>query len=255
MSKNRKHTIATSFGSKSGQYNDHAPIQIKAAARLASLIKNDTADNILEIGCGTGLHTKHLLKKFPDSQLTITDISHDMITQCQNILSHPANADFTQADGETICENETIASKRYDVITTSMAIQWFTHPLKAIDSWYNLLNDGGTIYYSTIGPDNFPEWQKTIDELGLSTGTLPKIDMPGIFTEDFIKIEYGSSRNFLSELKAIGAATPRNGYSPLGSGSLRNLLKVLDSKYNGAMSWHIIYGKLSADSLKNSPAR
>ncbi len=255
MQQDRKHTIATSFGQKAEQYNAHTPVQAKVAEKLASLIETTQTNSILEIGCGTGLHTQQLLNNFPDSHFTITDISKEMIARCRHNLPCSNRHLFRQCDGEKASQDEIVKNRTYDIITTSMAMQWFTDPLTTLKSWLPLLAENGHIYYATLGPDNFPEWQETLADLKLSTGTLPSNKFPSIIAEETIKIEYGSAHSFLKELKAIGASTPKVGYKPISANNLRKALNKFDRDHNGTISWHIIYGKLSADSLKNIPAR
>ena len=47
--------IGRNFSKYAHTYDNHAQLQKLMAGKLASFLPNDTPDQILEIGCGTGL--------------------------------------------------------------------------------------------------------------------------------------------------------------------------------------------------------
>ena len=53
--------IALNFSKHARGYDRYARLQKIMADRLASFLPNIMPDKVLEIGCGTGLFTKHLL--------------------------------------------------------------------------------------------------------------------------------------------------------------------------------------------------
>jgi len=55
--------IGRNFSKYAPTYDTHAQLQKLMAEKLASFLPNDTPEQILEIGCGTGLFTKYLLAK------------------------------------------------------------------------------------------------------------------------------------------------------------------------------------------------
>ena len=53
--------IASNFSKYARSYDRHARLQKMMAERLASFLPKEIPNKVLEIGCGTGLFTKHLL--------------------------------------------------------------------------------------------------------------------------------------------------------------------------------------------------
>ena len=59
----RSAAIAARFGAKADVYEDHAGLQAAIAARLAKHLPDVDAPKVLELGCGTGLLSRHLAEK------------------------------------------------------------------------------------------------------------------------------------------------------------------------------------------------
>ena len=65
MLSNRSAAIAQSFGARAASYEEHADLQRTVAKRLARLLPPLAAPRVLELGCGTGLFSRHLLARYP----------------------------------------------------------------------------------------------------------------------------------------------------------------------------------------------
>ena len=70
--------IIESFSKYARSYDRYAILQRSMAERLASYLPETTPPHIIELGCGTGLFTRHLLT-LPIKNLTLNDISSAMI--------------------------------------------------------------------------------------------------------------------------------------------------------------------------------
>ncbi len=56
----------------------------------------------------------------------------------------------------------------------------------------------------------------------------------------------GGALSFLRAMKSVGGVTPRPGYRPLAPGALRRAIRALDARHGGRVTWHIVYGGLTA---------
>lgn len=242
--------------------NNHQGIKPSSKTPLSPL--SDTAPlSILEIGCGTGHLSTHLLNQYPEASLTITDFSEPMLSIAKNKISSMLqerdanNADqqlisrtkpqFQKLNPETDLINHSGAvQNKYDLIVSSMAIHWFENCEHTLNLISKQLKPNGNLYISTIGPECFPEWRETLKSLNLPLGlrTLPPLN--NIIHEETITKSYGSAANFLTELKKTGAHSPRPGYKPLTPNQLRTAMTKLDEKYNGSLTWHIQYARFGS---------
>ncbi len=237
----KNQTIANRFAKNALIYDSHASLQREIAGTLALCLPNDYPKNILEIGSGTGLLTSHIIETYPETPITISDLTPEMIAICMEKFHKFSNVKFSVLNGECIEARET-----YDLIAASMTIHWFTDMRAALTNIQECLSPGGNFYFSTIGPACFPEWRKALTALGLDIGIRDVPDLPGIFHKETITINYGSPLEFLKSLSRVGAHTPRNNYTKLTRRELISAMNRLDEDSQSNVTWEILYGKISA---------
>ncbi len=239
-----KALVVDRFSAKAADYDGHAEIQKLVAARLALALPKVKRPDVLEIGCGTGLFTSHLLAAYPDGRFDITDLSEVMLHQCEKRFPAAKRLRYAVMDGE-----QPNFTGRYDVIALSMTAQWFDDPSKSIAGLRTLLKPTGHLLYSTIGPNLFPQWRAVLQGLGLACGLLPMPNLPGEISEEYYPFRFESGVQFLDGLRQTGASTPRRGYQSLSGGELRKAMRLFEQKADCRADWHILYGKLAVCSL------
>ena len=80
-------TVAASFGARAASYELHAEMQRAIAARLAGFLPDVARPRVLELGCGTGLFSRHLITRYPDGRFTFSDLTPAMLEQCRQALA------------------------------------------------------------------------------------------------------------------------------------------------------------------------
>ena len=237
MTLNRKKQIENNFGQNLHAYEDNAQVQDIVAQNLCDLVETENPLNILEIGCGTGLLTKKLISKFPKSKILATDISDLMVSHSQEKFKSCDNVSFQKMDGEDI-----ILNQKFDLIVSNMTFQWFEYSYHSIDKMKSFLNQNGHLYFSTIGQNNFKEWQEALNALSLNNGLLKTPKYQDVVKEENHSVSYCNTKGFLQSLKKIGAHLPNKDYSKLSARELSKACKLCDEKYSSNISWHILYG-------------
>ena len=110
--------IIASFSKYAHSYDRYALLQKSMAERLASYLPEKPPSHILELGCGTGVFTNHLLT-MPINKLTLNDISSVMIDTLKSRLKIPSNTKFIIGNAEKISLDKT------DLICANAVFQWF----------------------------------------------------------------------------------------------------------------------------------
>jgi malonyl-CoA O-methyltransferase len=233
----RKTIISKRFSKSASTYDSNSALQNAVAERLCEIMPTENVKHILEVGCGTGNFTRRLIDKYPDARLDITDISNEMLMSCADKYKNSDGLKFEVMDGEYI-----VTDRAYDIIASSMSLQWFDNPIEGIARQRAHIAPGGSVVYATLGPDNFPEWRNTLEALRMPAGLLQMPQLPGCIFEERIQVDYGNARNFLAVLKATGAHQPRAGYRPLSPSALKHACAEFDRMYAGRITWHIVYG-------------
>jgi malonyl-CoA O-methyltransferase len=243
MPYDRNIAIALSFEARAEAYELHADLQRSIADRLALLLPPLEAPRVLELGCGTGLLSRHLLAQYPDGNFVFTDLAKTMLEQCRLNLGVQARqrARFTQMDGNW----PDAALGSFDLIATSMALHWLSDPVASVARLRSLLAPHGLLLFAALGPESFAEWRSVLWAKGLPNGVITSPSLPGIVAEERSIVD-ASTLAFLRRMKRVGSATPREGYDKLSAGQLRHAIRECDARTGGRITWHIVYGRLGA---------
>src|SRR4029077_14421819 len=119
MLSRRSAEIAASFGARVKSYERHAGLQRAVADRLAGLLPERRQPNVLELGCGTGLFSRHLLARYPEGRFVLTDAAPAMIAECRRNL---AAADQARISFEVMDAGEAGGHAALDLIVSSMTL-------------------------------------------------------------------------------------------------------------------------------------
>lgn len=255
----RKAAIAAAFGKAAPCYEEHAAVQRITAERLVERVARlplPPRPRVLEIGCGTGFLSRALRERIGPADWLLTDLSPDMLARCRAALGDPIDSAFRIMDGE-----QPDLDGPFDLIVSSLALQWFRDPAAALARWAGLLVPGGRIAVATLAADSFREWREAHHALGLEAGiptyptrhTLDRLwpaGGEGSVEEERLLRRHADGLEFLAELKGIGAHLPAEGRRPLPPGALRRVLRRLDRPEGLTMTHHIAYGLFRKDGAR-----
>ncbi|MCW8916765.1 MAG: methyltransferase domain-containing protein [Magnetovibrio sp.] len=244
----QKSRIAQAFSNSADSYEQASQLQAEVAKEVATLALADLPSNprVLEIGCGTGGLTKHLLTQVEGGSFLITDIAPNMVEKCREACVDK-RARYLRMDGE----HPALEGQEFDLIVSSLAMQWFADLAAGIERLTAHLVPGGRLVFSTLAHETFANWRTAHTELGLKDGT-PIYPTPqqvdGMWPEggqgqvsvDLIKREYEDAQTFARRLKTIGANTPAQGHRPLSPKNFRKISAHLGRNF--VDHYHIVYG-------------
>ncbi len=253
-----KRRIAEKFGRAAKSYDASANLQQLVASRTR-LGLPELADNavILDMGCGTGKETLALRNRYPENVMAGLDLSDGMLTFAQK---QPALVDCKWIVGDI--EELPFAEETFDLIFSSLAIQWCESLSEVLAQVYRVLKPGGWFVFSTLAAGSLFElqtaWRNVDDEIHVNSYETFERQMHCVAAEEFQIISlhqrmetlyYPAVLNLLREIKALGANTVvgSDNQSLLGRRTLRQLesgyLPFQISKGLPA-SYQVIYGVL-----------
>ncbi len=239
-------SLIDSFSKHAKTYDRYAQLQKSMAERLASLLPTPLPDRVLEIGCGTGLFTRHLLTQ-PAKQLVLNDIAPGMLEILSNSLTLPKNIKICSGNAERIHFENT------DLICANAVFQWFQSPQETLEKLNQALTINGRLIFSAFGPQTLIEfrqaanlespidlykketWARMVRDSGFAIKTCDV---------EIRKIFFSSSMTLLKNLQQIGAAPIRM----VKTGGLRKLMRDYDSKFSTTQgvyaTWELFYFSL-----------
>jgi malonyl-CoA O-methyltransferase len=235
----RSAEIAARFGARAESYEAHAGLQAAVAQKLAAHLPDLSAPTVLELGCGTGLLSRHLLARYRGGRFVLTDVSSAMIAECRRNL---ADINRPRVRFE-VMDAGYPGGGDFDLIVTSMTLHWLPDPVASLERLRTLLSPKGVLMFASLGPDSFAEWRTVLDSEGLPSGIPHLPAMPGVIEKEYLTPDK-DSLSFLRRIKAIGGLTPQEGYRALPPGALRRAIRATNLRFGGRVTWHIVYGRL-----------
>ena len=126
--------------------------------------------NVLELACGTGRVTKHILSNLSsDATLVATDISEDMMTIAKRNIK-ASNVTWQVVDMSDIPFDE----GSFDTVICQFGLMFAADKLKSLKEIRRVLKPGGQLLLNTWGNlDNNPIWQISFNLFAAYFGEMP----------------------------------------------------------------------------------
>lgn len=217
------------FALKADSYEAHAQVQADAANWLAQwLPQNNRNIQVLELGAGTGLYTRHLAQHY--DKLTSTDLAPEMLRICQQQIPHPA---YQIQNAWEPLPNPGL----WDLLTACSLLQWAPDPVEVLARWSKALAPQGRIITAFFiaptlkemeavtghpGPVHWRDattWQSIFQAAGLQTLRLE---------EQTRQYSFSSAMHFWKTLHGTGATVSRQ----LKPASLLRFFRQYEERFN-----------------------
>ena len=166
--------IKNHFKKSIDKYERHGIVQALMADKLVAALRGDDFENILELGCGSGLLTKKLVENVNYKEYYANDIVDKSKVYLDKILKDYV---FLCGDAQKINVN-----RKFDLIISNALFQWFGKLEKVLNHYSNKLKSGGIIAFTTFGQDNYKEIKSLT---GLSLDYMCVEEIEKIVTEQF----------------------------------------------------------------------
>ena len=101
--------------------------------------------DILEVGSGIGTFTEKLIRRYPNSHLTPTDISDSYIKNLKEKYSNNKNISAYRLDLNNKADFESIGYEKFDSILAINVLEHVENDEFALDQLYNMLKDKGRL--------------------------------------------------------------------------------------------------------------
>jgi malonyl-CoA O-methyltransferase len=244
-----KELVRKHFNRHAFEYDRFSEVQSIMADRLIMLLReqypDSTFNNILELGCGTGILTEKLLNLFPGARITAVDISPAMINKTkEKLVNRTDSVTYLTGDAELMYPT-ILTGERFDLVISNAVFQWFTQPKATIQAYVNHLFNRGVLAFATFGPRTFFELHESYhaaEELlslshpphGLSFGDRAywaRILDPLFWQQEVYRVYFPTVRDFLYSVKRIGAGNSSRGRGASGGVSGKGLLAAMESIY------------------------
>ena len=210
-----KRQVRLAFDRAATTYDDFAALQYEVADRLLERLDviKLKIQTVLDIGCGTGYCTRALGKHYKRAEIIGLDLAPAMVGVARERITGQRKSLYLAGDAECL----PIAANSIDLIFSNLALQW-CDPDAVFNEFARVLRPGGTILFSTFGPDTLHELRKAWREVNETPHVHDLIDMhdlgdalmragmvePVMDREDLI-LDYADVAAMMRDLKGVGA--------------------------------------------------
>ncbi len=126
-----------------------------------------TPTRILDLGCGPGADLPGFAQRYPGSPRIAIDSAPAMLAQARGDtgllkrllrFGKPAEPDFVCADATAL----PLARSSVSLVWSNLMLQWLHDPLPALKEAHRVLEVGGMVMFSTLGPDTLKELRASL---------------------------------------------------------------------------------------------
>ncbi|MBF0282589.1 MAG: malonyl-ACP O-methyltransferase BioC [Zetaproteobacteria bacterium] len=271
--------VTQAFSHAASHYDDYTVLQREVAARLVAHLDFTRIEpqSILDIGCGTGFLTRLLVDRFKRADVVGCDLSMEMVkyTHDHHRLRMPWQGKRLHSGGDATALP--FAEGSFDLVTSSLTMQWVRDPLRMMAEMRRVLRPGGLILFSTFGRRTLIELRAALRAISeASSGlVLPfpdvmslgnqlmslDVEMP-VADTDLFTLNYANTMALARELKGMGASAKA---IKGRSGGLygRRLLRLIEANYGAqyrdqatgriAASFEVLYAQAWYKAASRSP--
>ena len=135
-----KDQARNNFSNAAESYAEHAGVQEEAAEILVSMLPEQKAAAVLDIGSGTGFLTEKVVERLGAVEFTGVDFAEGMVKVCrQNWPQHK----FVCEDAEKFDPGA-----EYDAVVSNFTFQWLSDIPGAMRRFYGWVKKGGIFAFS-----------------------------------------------------------------------------------------------------------
>jgi malonyl-CoA O-methyltransferase len=279
-----KNKARRSFGRAARDYDDAAVLQHEIGRRMLERLDYIRLEPrvILDIGCGTGVATEALLKRYPKAQVFALDFALPM-------LEHTRRRGRWRRRPRCLCADLDylpLAAQSVDLVFANASLQWSSRPPQAFADIARILRPGGLMMFSSFGPDTLQELRAAWAAVDGAEHVHGFIDMHDygdmlmaagladpVMDAERMTLTYTDAMQLMREIKVIGAANASLQRSPglVGRGRIAAVCEAYE-QFRGAdgrlpVSYEVVHGhawgavqrrvdgetRVSMDILKSKP--
>lgn len=259
-----RRAVRRSFSEASANYDQFAVLQTEVRMRLLERLEwqKSVPSVILDLGCGTGISSKLLQKRYPKASVISMDAAYGMLQQVthqrsviKKLLGKKANS--VCADAYQL----PFKSHSMDLVFSNLMLQWCDPPDAVFAEVRRVLKPSGVFMFASFGPDTLHELREAWALVDQHTHVNRFIDMHDLgdamiragMAEPVLDIErftltYSDVMGLMRELKVIGAHNVTAGRSSglTSPGVIKRMATAYEQyRREGVLpaSYEVVYGQ------------
>ena len=151
------------FNQNASTYEQFAKIPLEIGHRLFERLDylKIRPNYILDLGCGPGVFSGLLKKRYPKAQIISLDIAEAMLHQAKSKITWRKPFSLVCADMHQLPFEQGL----FDLIFANQVIHWSEQLTQVIQELNRVMNPNGCLMFSALGPDTFQELKSMQHEI------------------------------------------------------------------------------------------
>lgn len=258
----QKSHLQRHFDKAACSYNEYAVLQKEVASRLVERLDyiNVPLTQILDLGAGTGFVSLALAQRNPQAQIVAADISIKMLERLQQDVQSSGNKTKPILTACADAENLPFPEKKFDLVISSLALQWCNQLDRVFSEAGRVLKPGGLFMFTIFGPDTLKELRECwfalddqqhvnafYDMHDLGDVLLHQGFQDPVMDVEIMRMTYPSVDALMKDLKMIGATNAMYGRSKTLTG--KEKIRALKKNYEAfrvdsvlPATYELVYG-------------
>lgn len=253
--------VRKNFERAAATYDKSAILQQEVASRLLERLDyiRLQPNTVLDLGCGTGVITADMLKRYPKAQIVALDLAVGMLKKTQQ-----HGRGWLRKKPHCLCadaERLPLKDNAVDLLISNLMLQWSNDLPSVFSGFERIIAPKGLLLFTTFGPD-------TLKEIRESWATVDSVPHTSQFTDmhdigdallkagfidpvmdmEIITMTYDSVRDVMRDIKNIGASNATQGCAKGLMGKQRlaafetayEIFKKNDGSF--PVTWEVLYG-------------
>jgi len=211
-----KDQVRRSFSRAAERYDEVAVLQREIGQRMLDrldLVKKQP-EVVLDLGCGTGVATAALAKRYKKAKIVALDFALPMLKQ-----THKRGAFLRKP--KCVCgdlESLPLKDDSVDLIYSNAAVQWANDIEATFKEFRRVLKPGGLLMFTTFGPDTLKELRAAWSHADQNPHVSSFLDMHDVgdallrshFADPVMDVDrmvltYQDAMGLMKDLKILGA--------------------------------------------------
>lgn len=247
------------FHRAASEYEKHAWLQQEIGGRLLERLDelNTQPRTVVDMGCGTGLHSFALKTRYPKADVIGIDFAEGMLAEAKKRNRWHRKVEYRQADMAV----SGLADASVDLLYSNLSLQWAVDLRALFNEWRRIMKPNGLVLFTTLGPGTLLELREAWSKVDNMAHVNPFLDIRDVgdalmasgFHEpvmdaEMLTLTYSTVHKLMRELKGMGAHNVNHNrqHNLTGAGRIRAMCEAYkdfllpDGRYPA--SWEVIYG-------------
>lgn len=155
--------VRKQFGRRAGSIDSVDAISREISSRMAERLDyiRITPRRVLDLGCGTGADRRGLVERYPDAMHVGMDFALPVLSRQLGKPAGPLRRLISRSRPPILVAGDAaalpLANASFGMIWSNLLLNWLDDPLPALREINRVLEIGGMVMFSTLGPDTLKE--------------------------------------------------------------------------------------------------